>query len=130
MRSPIQRSTAKAPPTPVTATAAMVRRRITTSRGRRDRPPTLVDEQRARALHLGQRPLAVAGREVDRPDRVDEDAGLVAEGDGVEDGRLHAVVRGEAADDDPPHAVVRAGARPAPSATVAPDSGSRIVKPE
>ena len=56
------------------------------------------------ASMLGQRPVAVAGGDLDRADGVDEHAGLVAEGERVEDGRPDAVVRRQPADHDPPDA--------------------------
>ena len=83
----------------------------------------------ARLAHLVDRPLAVAGLEVDRGDRVGQDRGLEAEADRVEGRRLDAVVGGEADDHDALDASARAGAPRARSGSVSPLTGSRIVKP-
>ena len=93
---------AKAPPTPARPRAARVRRRIRSLRSVRQ--PRRGGGARPGRLHLGQRPVAVAGGDLNRPDGVDEDVGLVAERERVEDRRPDAVVRREAADDDPPDA--------------------------
>src|SRR5690606_5279640 len=58
-------------------------------------------EGRARLGDGGEGALAVAGLEVDRPDAVEHDLGLVAEADGVERRLLHAVVGGQPDDDHP-----------------------------
>src|SRR5687767_6566367 len=55
----------------------------------------------ARRSHLLDRPVAVPGGDLDRPNGVEEEIRLVAQPGRVEPGRLDAVVGGKAAHDDP-----------------------------
>ena len=77
-----------------------------------------------------ERPLAVAGLQVDRRDGVGEHGRRVAEPDGVERRRLDAVVGREAGRRRPRRRRPRAGAPSSSVGIVSPVVGSRIEKPE
>ena len=91
-----------------------------------DRPPQRRRPRRASRRSRGP----VAGRQVDRRDRIGEERGLVAERDGVERRRLDAVVGRQTDDDDAFDARPAQSGRPGRSGSSSPVSGSRIENPE